>query len=183
MLELLGSAFAGGATGLVGSLFSDVAGYFNTKQQNKHDEKMAAHELAVMDKEGELLAREAESERDRIQLVTDGEIAKAEESSFQTALKDDSKILQAASRSTSKLLLITAFIRTMVRPLLTLYLSVLTTLIYYKSHVIIEKSGEIFWGSAQAFQLHSDIVNTIIYLTATAVLFWFGQRKKSDKSK
>ena len=183
MLELLGSALAGGATGLLGSLFSDVTGYFNTKQQNKHVEEMSKHELKVMEMEGQLADRAAESERDRIQLMTDGEIAKAEEDSFQDALKDDSKILASASKSTSKLLIITAFIRTMVRPTLTIYLSILTTMIYYKSHVIIEKSGEAFWGSAQAFEIHSDIVNTIIYLTTTSVLFWFGQRKKTAKTK
>lgn len=73
------------------------------------------------------------------------------------------------------------FVRGLVRPVLTIYLCVLTTFIYIKAARLL--NGDVILPG-MALDLTTQIIQTILYLTTTAVCFWFGSRgNKAPKIK
>lgn len=72
------------------------------------------------------------------------------------------------------------FLRGIVRPALTLYLCALTTLIYFKAERLLQ--GE-FLSTDLAFSLVSEIIQTVLFLTVTAIGFWFGSRNNFNTKK
>jgi len=70
--------------------------------------------------------------------------------------------------------------RGIIRPGLTLYLAVLTTIIYLQARSLMGAG----MAPEQAAGLVSKIIDTVLYLCTTTVLFWFGSRahdKKKEK--
>jgi hypothetical protein len=74
---------------------------------------------------------------------------------------------------TGFLLVLLDFLRGVVRPGLTVYLCAITTLIYVEARAIM---AGVSFATADAMRVHDLIVNTIMYLTTTCVLWWFGTR-------
>jgi hypothetical protein len=70
--------------------------------------------------------------------------------------------------------------RGLVRPALTVYLCVLSTLIYYQARELIAQQP---LKPDQALQIENLIVGTILYLTTTCVLWRFGTRNKQQVPK
>jgi hypothetical protein len=71
------------------------------------------------------------------------------------------------------MLVLLDFVRGIVRPGLTIYLCAITTLIYVEARTIM---AGVSFATADAMRVHDLIVNTIMYLTTTCVLWWFGTR-------
>ena len=67
------------------------------------------------------------------------------------------------------------FIRGCIRPVLTIYLCILTTLIYLQVYNLLGTGID----STQLSQILNYIINTVLYLTTTVILWWFGCRQKS----
>jgi len=78
------------------------------------------------------------------------------------------------------LLVLLDLFRGVVRPALTVYLCVLTTMIYYQARILIDRED---LDPEQALQIEHLIVGTILYLTTTCVLWWFGTRNKQEQPK
>lgn len=76
MVELL-VALAGGGTGLLGSLFGRVAGFFERKQKMKEKELDYAHELNVQALNMQEASQERESEERIVQSVQDTKVVTA----------------------------------------------------------------------------------------------------------
>jgi len=70
------------------------------------------------------------------------------------------------------------FIRGIVRPGLTVYLCALTTMIYVQARELLGKEDMTL---ASAIELEKLIVQTILYLTTTCILWWFGTRNSAPQ--
>lgn len=163
--SILGSIISGGATGLLGSFISR---YFDTKNKKLDRE----HEIRKIEAEAKVMEQEWAA-RSRIAKIEGESAIEIEDSrAFNTSLSSEPKrYFDGDPGKLGFVFIFLDFIRGFIRPALTIYLCVLTTLIYI--HV---KDLSVI---ADASKILEYIVNTVLYLTTTVVLWWFGSRQKS----
>jgi len=65
--------------------------------------------------------------------------------------------------------------RGLIRPVLTLYLVILATVMYNWATEFAARDGAVM-TAADAAELVKTIVNTLLYLVTTCVVWWFGIR-------
>ena len=176
--EIFGAIFGGGATGLFGSLINSLGDYFKQKQKYRHEERMA-----------EIETRHLEMEINRDVIVSKQEAAaKMEVAAADTqaaSYRADSRNYLPAeavksSTAIAWMMAIVDFLRGAVRPVLTLYLSIVAYLLYLHTSKVLEASGTGMTPD-QAYELTKIIILGLLYLTFTAVGWWFGSRSKFDK--
>lgn len=176
-MDLLGgltSFLGGGITGGIGTIVSAVYS-FKSKQLDAQMQKEKDDNAVAMKEADAKIMQQEWTARTQIATTT-AEAAKeaAADTSFNTALTSEPQRYAEGPLTTSQnwLMVVLDFLRGFIRPFLTIYLSVLTTLIYFQARKLM--------GSAippdQAMPLVSKIIDTVIYLTSTSVSFWFGQR-------
>lgn len=176
MLGILGSIFSGGITGLLGVAFQRFFDFLKVKQEIAMKKLDHEHEANMRRIDGELMAQEWAA---RTQVATIEATAKetvAAETSFAASFGMEPK--QYSERATigpvtGFLLVLLDFVRGIVRPGLTIYLCAITTLIYVEARTIM---AGVSFTSADAINVHDHIISTILYLTTTCVLWWFGTR-------
>ena len=182
VLSFFGSAAFGGLTGLFGVIAGKVGDYFTLKQKNAFD-------LAMRDKDMEIAKIEADKE---VTIAQDTNNANREiaESKVQEASYESDKaeylthdVIEHAPPWAQGIISVALgfvdFVRGMTRPSITLYLCVLTTLMYLQMKAIVTLSGQQAFTPADAVKVIVLIVDAAIYLTSTAVTWWFGSRPKS----
>lgn len=161
MLELIADAglaiLTGGATGLLGTALSAVTNHFQKKQAHKHEVELRHLDMEVAKVESAGFAQVAEIE-------AEGEEAKSAWKALEESYRE-------AARRWSRpgdgfLMLFVDFCRGMTRPMLTWVFVALTGAIY-------------FTVAADDAKVQGQIVDTVLYLTTTTVLWWFGARQIS----
>lgn len=178
----ISSILAGGATGLLGILaqrFFD----FKTKQLDLQSAQIKnAHEIAVIKANGELMAQEYAGKTQVAQVEAAGRSDVAASEAFAASLKVEPTRYADGVRPKGVwgnmgwfLMVLIDFIRGIVRPALTVYLCALTTLIYFQAQTIMTTYGMVIQAD-DAFKLVVRIIETILYLTTTCLLWWFGTR-------
>lgn len=170
MLSILGSILSGGATGLLGTAIQRYADHKNKKLDIQLKAQEQAHELAVFKARSEMAAAEWAGKMD----VEDSK-------AFNTSLTSEPKVYSEGTARTPAqnwLMVILDFIRGIIRPGLTLYLCTITTVIYHEASSLLNAG---FILPEMAYELVHNIVNTILYLTTTCVLWWFGTRNKAKQ--
>lgn len=179
ILESLMAVVSGGATGILGSLISDVSSHFKDKAMYAYKLKQGDLDIRLLKAKTDASVMIARTEQETAKVEGVINIQRDEMASFKESQESDSGILKAlaAAKQSSTLLNLAAFIRTMVRPLLTSYLCFVTTLMYIDARNFME-GVDLLMVSAQAMQVYGDVTTNVLYLTAAAVLFWFGQRKR-----
>nr|WP_070958801.1 hypothetical protein [Hyphomonas sp. Mor2] len=153
MTDLVGiaaSAAGGGVFGVLGTALGRVAAYFERRQSIAHEERRWHHEVKLL--EMQRLAAAAESEAELALEHAEGRWA-----GLQASLNAD-----AAVRSSYKWV---DAIRGLTRPLLTLLLWSITTLI---------------WFSADLAN-RGNITETATFAATAATLWWFGDRSAGAK--
>jgi hypothetical protein len=184
VLGFFGSAAFGGLTGLFGGIVNRVADYFTLKQNNTHNEKMRDKDLEISKVEAQkdlAIARDAN--------YTSREIADQE--SLQESLQADkatylTQDLQkdVPSWARGPIAIAMAFvdlIRGLTRPGITLYMCILTTLIWVEMNALLSKYDTQPMKPEDAVKIIIMIVDGIIYLTSMCVGWWFGSRGKKIK--
>lgn len=178
MFSFLASVFSGGVTGLLGVATQRFFDFLKVKQEIQikklefeNAREMRKLDMEMLDKEWAHRARISEIEA---QGVVDAADAKAFSESFYEPKMYSEKVKPTVVQG--YILIALDLIRGIVRPGLTVYLCVLTTLIYLEAKVIL--AGVEAISTAQAISIHDLIVSTILYLTTTCVLWWFGTRNK-----
>ena len=146
MLEMLFSALFGGATGLIGTVVGKVFGWLELRERRRSLAMEQAHELALFDRQAALRDREMESER-----------ALAETEAWRGARIASYGHDGGAGESFRWV----AAVLRLVRPALTLLLLVLT--------------GWLVMRVAD-LGIRAEVSSQIVYLTAMAVAWWFGDR-------
>ena len=181
IIEFLSSAAFGGITGLFGGIVNRVADYFATKE--KH-----AHEQVMLDKQTEYL-----------KLETDRDVQIAREESNRIREQSDAQLMEASFKAdqatyfsptlasglpswvqgiAASLMALVDFVRGLTRPGLTLYLCILTTLMYVQMMNLLADLKASAFDATTAVGIMQKIVNGVIYLTTMAVGWWFASRQK-----
>lgn len=168
--ELITSIFSGGVTGLLGAVITKYSEYKTkqldierTKLQHLHEAAMKELDAAIMEKEFASRVRVAEIEGESaIEISADDAFAKSYDVEPQRYSSPKSTIAQNWA------LVVLDFIRGFVRPGLTIYLCVVVTLMYMQAR-----------HSAMTTEIAMKIVETVLYLSTTCVLWWFGIRSRS----
>jgi hypothetical protein len=195
MLELLGtifgSIFSGGATGIIGVIAQRYADYKNKELDMKLEAQRHENAVALRRVDAEIMAQEAAA---KVQVVTlEGqnaqklaEITTAGASDIEdtkafagTLVKEPTQYNQGnLTKNQNWVMVILDFFRGSIRPALTLYLCVLTTMIYIQARGLLAKED---LDVDRAMALNDYIVHSILYLTTTIVLWWFGTRNKEKR--
>lgn len=183
-LDFLGAGAAGVVSGLIGTAVTTVAGYFTQKLKNKHDVEMGNLDIKSMKMEAEMNIKVTKAK-------VEGEVELAEVDAMKTSytmlsqdLFDKSYMKYIMGRGwlawvAVPIVLMFAlvdFLKHLARPALTYYLVGATTWITYLCYKIMSLDGIVMTGN-EAFDLFKIVVMTVIYLTASCVSWWFGDRR------
>lgn len=161
MLDLLLGVLSGGATGLIGTVISGGMKFFENKQ--KH-----AHELAIMDMEIKQMNVEAAIAKDIKELDMEGKDRQAAWSALEASYKESTTRMSSGD---SKWLVAVDVVRGLMRPVITLGLLILIAVIYFT----VGAQTTLPDGTPMTV----NIIQTVLFVGTTAVLWWFGTRNLS----
>lgn len=176
------SALSGGILGLAGGLFSRLFDWLTVKEKIKQDKARYAHELSVLQIETNRDVIIAKEEANARREVAESEaLGKSYETDRATYLSPQfAQDLPRWGRGiVAGVMAFVDFVRGMTRPGLTLYLCVLTTMIYLQLQAAIAAAGGEPITREMAYGLVRLIIETVLFLTTTAVCWWFAARAKS----
>lgn len=187
---IFSSVVTGGATGLLGVLFQRYFDYKGKQQDlelvrinNEHARLLAQMDVDKANRAAEATENIAETQADA--QVRGAELdaqARADEAAARSYIASidadratylDPKV-QSRSKFARAMMTIVDSVRGLIRPLLTVYLVVLVTFMYnWASNLAGTEHGI---NAADAGALVKTIVNTLLYLVTTVVVWWFGVR-------
>jgi len=178
------SILSGGATGLIGIIIQRWADYKNKKLDIEASRERFSHERDMRKVDAEIMAQEWAARTKVAEIEVAGKIDVADSEAFAASFNEPVRYSDGVKPTAGQgwMLIVLDFIRGIVRPGLTVYLCVLTTLIYLHARTLIGKEGAIL-SSDQAVDLVKLIVGTVLYLATTCVLWWFGTRNKQKPPK
>jgi hypothetical protein len=152
-------------------MVSRVGDYFKAKQDMEMAKLKFENEIALRHVDERIMELEWQG-RNQV-AVTEGESSMdvSNSQAFQsTLLKEPSSYSVQAITTASQnwLLIILDFYRGVIRPLVTTYLCILVTILYFTA----------------TSEEKLEIIKTILFLANTCILWWFGSRSKnSNKTK
>ena len=170
MLELLGSAATGGLAGVLFSGLKHILGYFKDRSEQKRQIELRQidneHELKMRQSDLEYMKAEAANRQAEISLMQEGESYRSQIDAFNNTLTHDSTALET---NDSLLLTIAEFFRRTYRMILTTFLMWQVSAIY---------------KTTVDTAIRLEITQGVVFLTSTAVAWWFADRsfmKKREK--
>ena len=172
----LGSILTGGATGLIGAAVTRYADYKleALRMEHKREEiKLQNEQIRI---EGEVRTRVAETEA-----AGAAEVASYEALSASYKADTATYLAKAQGKVSAFFMGLVDWVRGMTRPALTGYLSLLTTWIAFSLYGMVGElqTQQLLMNETQLVQMWWDVINMVLYLTATSVLWWFGSRPKA----
>lgn len=182
MLELLGlvfgNIFSGGATGLIGVILQRFADYKNKQldMQLESQRHMNAVELRRVD--AEIMKQEWAAKTELAKTEAAGKEAVADAEAFAASFKLEPERYSDGvkpTRGQAWLLVILDTLRGSIRPLLTLYLCALMTVVWVQASGVLNKED---LDATAALDVWKMVVGSILYLSTTCILWWFGTRNK-----
>lgn len=182
-LGLITSAFGGGLTGLIGGAVQKVFEFKTKKLEIEANKEKYAHEVNMKKADAEIMAQEWAARTKVADIEATSRIEVADSAAFAESLKTEDKnyldYLDKLNTTQDWFFVILEFVRGAIRPFLTVYLCGITTLIYLKATKLM--NADIILPG-MAYDLLTNIINTVLYVTTTCVLWWFGTRN-SEKRK
>ena len=151
IIDIIGTVLTGGATGIIGSIIGKAFSFIDAWQEEKKEQR--GHERTLQMLEVQQKDRSADLENERA-IVEEEQAGKIKAASY---THDSSAGISYPW--------VAAVLR-LVRPVLTLLLIVIVWVIYIRTD-----------NAAQ----QEEIVLSVIYLTSTATLWWFGSRDTKRK--
>ena len=159
MFDFLQSILLGSGTGLVGTAMSFGIDWFKTRQGHAQELKLREMDLKIAEMEAQgavnasLIEAEAESER-------------AAASALSASYRQE--MTRFSRPGETGIMLAVDVVRGFMRPGLTAGFLLLTGVIYF-----------LLSSQVEYFSLRERIIDTILYLTVTCVIWWFGGRQLS----
>lgn len=183
ILTGVASLFGGGLTGLLGTVISKVADFKTKKLEMEMAVQQAAHDVEMAKVRMQEIAAKGAIDTKIEQVKADAVTNAADAATLKAAVEAEASVgrLSEPAKVTSKqewIFVIIDAIRAMVRPGLTIYLCLITTMMYLQARKLM--GGAML--PEQAAGILTEIVNTVLYLTTTCVLFWFGTRSRNSSS-
>jgi len=180
MLEILSAIFGGGATGLLGGVLTKIFDYYTNKQRLEQLREQWKHEEAMLEKESQrdvLIAKqEAVAKIEAAEAEAMAESFRSDKASYSASLPF-AQLPPSVQKWVAIALVFVDFVRGITRPGLTIYLCAVSTYFYIKLQQILAQAGTPI-SAEQAFELSKMIVVAMLYLTTTAVGWWFASRTK-----
>lgn len=187
MLEILGTVLTsiagGGATGLLGVFLQRYFDFKNKVQdieilKMKHEQEVSLRKIDM-----DLNKQEWEG-RNRV-AMTEGESAMGVADAQALAASYIADKAQYAvglklSRAATGWMVFVDVVRGLIRPGLTIYLIILTSVVYGEVETVLENSAGIL-SKTDLLEMSKLVIGTILYLTVTCVLWWFGTRNKGKQ--
>lgn len=182
IVSLITSAFGGGLTGLIGGAVQKVFEYKTKKLEIEAAKEKYTHEVALRKVDAEIMKEEWAARTKVADIEATAKIEVADSAAFAESLKTENKnyldYLDKLNDKQDWFFVILEFIRGSIRPFLTVYLCGVTTLIYLKAARLL--SADVILPG-MAYDLLTQIINTVLYVTTTCVLWWFGTRNSEKK--
>lgn len=183
-MDLLGGIvgiLGGGVTGLIGSVTQRVFEYKTKKLDIDLQKEKFANDVALKKADAEIMAQEWASRTKVADIEASARVEVEDAKAFSAALTSEPKVYHEGPLSNKQnwVMVCLDFCRGIIRPALTVYLCFITTVIYIKAARLLK--GDVILPG-MAYDLVNQIIQTILYLTSSCVLFWFGTRNsKKDK--
>lgn len=187
MLEILGTIFgaifSGGATGIIGMVAQRYADYKNKQleiqlQQSKYD-----NEIKLKEAEAKIMAQEWAARAQVASIEAAGDVEVEDAKAFAESMKMEPTLYSERLKPTkaqSWLFVCLDTFRGSIRPGLTVYLCIITTMVYLDAKSLLMNED---MTPSEALDLTKMIIGTVLYLTTTCVLWWFGTRNKQSNIK
>ena len=185
MWETIASILGGGLTGLIGTCVSSLVSYKTKKMELDHQIKMIEAETGAMKAETEANIKITHAQ-------TEADIQKAEMQAFETSMqlgsKDYTKEGYIADLMKHKylkwigallitLFAIVDFLKGLARPAITYYMIGLSTYLTVVVYRIIQTTGAEAIPISEALPIFKYIINSLLFITTTVILWWFGERR------
>lgn len=182
LASLLMSVVSGGATGLLGILFQRGFDFLHQRELNKQKAQDQAFEIEK--RKIDIQVTQAEwSGRVKV-AETEGATASdvAASNAFAASMFKEPERYSSGTMTTGQnwVLVLLDFCRGIVRPALTVYLCALTTYIWWQVKQLLSVED---LEPTDVLEVWKLVVNTILYLTTTCILWWFGTRNKQEQPK
>ena len=170
----LTSLISGGVSGLLGTA---IGSYFTFKSKQLDIElqkEKYTNEIELKKADAAIMAQEWAARTQIAQTTADAQVEAEDAKGFTASLTSEPERYATGTLTTKQgwLMVGLDFFRGIIRPSLTLYLAALTTLIYLQARALIGTGIT----AEQATGLVEKIIDTVLYLTTTAVLWYFGSR-------
>ncbi|MBC6440609.1 MAG: hypothetical protein GDA49_09450 [Rhodospirillales bacterium] len=210
--DTLTALITGGATGLLGTFVSAATDYFQARQRHRQEIRVRRHDLELHRARAALAERGAtieaqlarmqdnlKDENDRMRDELRAEIVRIQdELKAENARMQDELAALKASHEEPGLrwsrpgdgpamvpsMVFVNVIRGLLRPLLTVAFLGLTAIVYFTLDGGYVTNITPPGGGTTEINIHSRVIDTILYLTTTTVLWWFGARqigKRTDR--
>ena len=151
MFGVISSVLTGGATGLIGSLLSKGIGIFEAGQKRKDKALEYEQELKLLDKQAALRTAETENELAIANAETAASLREASYSHDSSMGKPHRWVVDVLR---------------LVRPVLTGFLLILVGGIYF---------------TTDDFAMKAGVIDSVLFMTSSAVTWWFGDRSLQGK--
>lgn len=185
VLDAVLSVVSGGATGIIGAGIQTFAAYKTQQLQIQADAQKASHELSMVEAQAKVMAQEWSARTQVAQIEAQGAVDSEEAKAFTASMTSEPKRYAeglAANGWQAGLMFLLDFFRGFVRPAMTFYLCALTTYVAVQSHNLLVEHGYSLTVE-QALANDQRIVETVLYLTTTVTLWWFGTRPSKAGAK
>lgn len=180
VLDSVLSVLSGGATGLIGTAIQSIYQYKTRQLDIDLEKTKAANELEKQKLDIQMQAQEWASRTQIATITTQGEVDQADAATLGASYQLEPQQYSEKTLLTHAQNWIFVFIdalRAVIRPGLTVYLCAVTTMIYMQTR------GLITTNQVDSFALLEKLVNTILYVTTTVILWYFGSRNKVNPGK
>lgn len=182
LTTIFGSIFSGGATGLIGVAIQRWADYKNRQLDIQIERERRETEIAKRKADAEIMSAEWNG---RLRVAqAEGETARevADAQAFsQTLWKEPERYsVGKFTHGQQWVLVLLDALRGAVRPLLTIYLCALTTYVWVQVRSLVASESLDVQAALEVWKM---VVQNILYLTTTVVLWWFGTRNKAPQPK
>jgi len=180
----------GGLTGLLGNVLTGWMNLKTMKAKNEHEAKMIALETAAMKEEAKMQIAITKTE-------IEGAVELADSAAYMQSIKVGNQAMFSEKwvdrlfnvegkigkffAIPAGILIAMAFgfvdwLRGIMRPGITLYLTGMSTVITWMAWNIMKQHG-IDITSDQAVGIYNQTTSIVIYLTSSCILWWFGDRR------
>ena len=179
---IVSSIIGGGATGLLGAALQR---FFDHKAKALDIEQLKikqGHEIELRKVDAEIMREEWSQRVEVARIEGDSRESVADSQAFSASFQMEPQRYSDGvkpSRFQGGMLITLDFIRAIVRPVLTLYLTVIATLIYLDAKALMSNEG-ITLGATEAYDLVKNVTSTLLYLCTSVVMWYFGVRPRQQ---
>lgn len=182
IFSLLGTAFGGAVTGLIGKSLEKIFEYKTKKLEIDLAKEKYIHEIAMRKADAEIMAQEWAARTKIAEVEGEAKVEVEDAKAFAIAKENDEKnyldYLDKLTPAQDWMFVILEFAKGSIVPFLTTYLCFITTVIYLKAVKLM--SADIILPG-MAYSLVEQITQTILYLTTTACMYAFGIRNREKR--